>query len=184
VRLCPIKRFYKVRIDPDCFAVYYLNSRNRGYKPTRILRLEVVIERRKSVGVTEKVFCYRRIAAVNEVTEGYTVTIGGEAAGYAFKVIAGGSQGDIEMIVGVDADNAVTGVSVVNHKETSGIGTKVMGDEPTTSGTGALTQFIGKSGAGSLVVKGGVDAVSGATVSTKGVTKGVNAALAAAEAMG
>ena len=119
-----------------------------------------------------------------KVTEGYTVTIGGEAAGYAFKVVAGGSQGDIEMIVGVDADNAVTGVSVVNHKETSGIGTKVMGDEPTTSGTGALTQFIGKSGAGSLVVKGGVDAVSGATVSTKGVTKGVNAALAAAEAMG
>ena len=119
-----------------------------------------------------------------KVTEGYTVTVGGEAAGYAFKVVAGGSQGDIEMIVGVDADNAVTGVSVVNHKETSGIGTKVMGDEPTTSGTGALTQFIGKSGAGSLVVKSNIDAVSGATVSTKGVTKGVNAALAAAEAMG
>ena len=119
-----------------------------------------------------------------KVTEGYSVTVGGEAAGYAFKIVAGGSQGDIEMIVGVDADNSVTGVSVVNHKETSGIGTKVMGDEPTTSGVGALTQFIGKSGAGSLVVKGGVDAVSGATVSTKGVTKGVNAALAAAEAMG
>ena len=118
-----------------------------------------------------------------KVTEGYAVTVGGEAAGYAFKIVAGGSQGDIEMIVGVDADNAVTGVSVVNHKETSGIGTKVMADEPTTSGVGALTQFIGKSGAGSLVVKGGVDAVSGATVSTKGVTKGVNAALAAAEAM-
>lgn len=119
-----------------------------------------------------------------KVTEGYAVTANGEAAGYAFKIVAGGSQGDIEMIVGVDADNAVTGVSVVNHKETSGIGTKVMGDEPTTSGTGALTQFIGKSGAGSLVVKSNIDAVSGATVSTKGVTKGVNAALAAAEAMG
>ena len=119
-----------------------------------------------------------------KVTEGYTVTVGGEAAGYAFKVVAGGSQGDIEMIVGVDADNAVTGVSVVNHKETSGIGTKVMGDEPTTSGTGALTQFIGKSGAGSLVVKSNIDAVSGATVSTKGVTKGVNAALACAATLG
>lgn len=119
-----------------------------------------------------------------KVTEGYAVTVGGEAAGYAFKVVAGGSQGDIEMIVGVDADNAVTGVSVVDHAETSGIGTKVVGDEPTASGVGALTQFIGKSGAGSLVVKGNIDAVSGATVSTKGVTKGVNAALAAAEAIG
>ena len=43
--------------------------------------------------------------------------------------------------------------------------------------------FVGKSGAGTLVVKQNIDAVTGATVSTKGVTKGVNAALAAAEAM-
>ena len=50
-------------------------------------------------------------------------------------------------------------------------------------GTGALDQFVGKSGAGTLVVKQNIDAVTGATVSTKGVTKGVNAALAAAEAM-
>ena len=48
---------------------------------------------------------------------------------------------------------------------------------------GALDQFVGKSGAGTLVVKQNIDAVTGATVSTKGVTKGVNAALAAAEAM-
>ena len=47
----------------------------------------------------------------------------------------------------------------------------------------ALDQFVGKSGAGTLVVKQNIDAVTGATVSTKGVTKGVNAALAAAEAM-
>ena len=37
--------------------------------------------------------------------------------------------------------------------------------------------------AGTLFVKQNIDAVTGATVSTKGVTKGVNAALAAAEAM-
>ena len=37
--------------------------------------------------------------------------------------------------------------------------------------------------AGSLVVKTNIDAVSGATVTTKGITKGANAALAAAEAM-
>ena len=54
---------------------------------------------------------------------------------------------------------------------------------PTTAGTGALDQFVGKSGAGSLVVKTNIDAVSGATVTTKGITKGANAALAAAEAM-
>ena len=54
---------------------------------------------------------------------------------------------------------------------------------PTTAGTGALDQFVGKSGAGTLAVKQNIDAVTGATVSTKGVTKGVNAALAAADAI-
>ena len=88
------------------------------------------------------------------------------------------------MIVGVDADNAVTGVSVVNNKETAGIGSKVMGNEALPSGVGVLDQFVGKSGAGSLAVKVNVDAISGATVSSKGVTKGVNGALAVAEVMG
>lgn len=118
-----------------------------------------------------------------KLTEAYEVVIGGDPAGYAFKIVAGGSQGDIQMIVGVDADKAVTGVSVVKASETSGIGTKVTGNEPTAKGVGMLDQFIGMSGAGTLVVKDNVDAISGATVSSKGVAKGVNAALAAAEVM-
>lgn len=123
-------------------------------------------------------------AQSGKLTEAYKVVIGGEEAGYAFKVVASGSQGNIEMIVGVDADLAVTGVSVVSAAETSGIGTKVIANEATTAGTGALDQFVGRTGAGTLVVKQNIDAVSGATVTTKGITKGVNAALAAAEAMG
>jgi electron transport complex protein RnfG len=50
---------------------------------------------------------------------------------------------------------------------------------------GVLDQFIGKSAAdGTLTVGTNVDAITGATVSTKGVTAGVNAALAAVAAMG
>ncbi len=127
------------------------------------------------------------IDAANEqggkLTNVYEILVGGENAGYAFQVTASGSQGNIVMIVGVDADLTVTGVSIVSNSETAGIGSKVMNNEATTSGALALDQFVGKSGAGTLVVKQNIDAVSGATVSTKGVTKGVNAALAAAEAM-
>ena len=128
------------------------------------------------------------IDAANEqggkLSEVYEVKSGGDTIGYAFKVTASGSQGNIVMIVGVDTDLTVTGVSIVNNSETKGIGSQVMDDnEATSAGTGALDQFVGKSGAGTLVVKQNIDAVTGATVSTKGVTKGVNAALAAAEAM-
>ena len=114
-------------------------------------------------------------AAGGTLNEMYEVQVNGEAAGYAVKVTASGSQGSIEMMVGVDAEGAVTGVSVVNHSETSGIGTKVVGNEPTASGVGVLDQFIGKSAAdGTLTVGTNVDAITGATVSTKAVTAGVN----------
>jgi len=118
-----------------------------------------------------------------KVTEAYEVKAGGETVGHAFKVVASGSQGSIEMIVGTNADNAVTGVSIVSNKETAGIGSKVMDNNALPSGTGVLDQFKDKSGAGTLTVGKNVDAISGATVSSKGVTKGVNGALAVAEAL-
>ncbi len=112
---------------------------------------------------------------------GATVTEAYESNGaYALKVVASGSQGNIEMMVGVDAEGAVTGVSIVNNSETAGIGSKVMSNE-----NGVLDQFIGKSAAdGTLSVGKNVDAISGATVSSRGVTTGVNAALAVAGVMG
>lgn len=110
----------------------------------------------------------------------YEVQVGGAGAGYAIKVVASGSQGNIEMMVGVDGEGTVTGVSIVDNSETAGIGSKVMENQ-----NGVLDQFIGKSAAdGTLAVGTNVDAITGATVSSKGVTAGVNAALAVAGAIG
>ena len=119
-----------------------------------------------------------------KIVEMYPMTNGGADAGYVVKVSASGSQGTITMMVGVDANKAITGISVISHSETSGIGTKVVGNEPNSAGEPVLDQFVGMSGAGSLVVGKNVIAVSGATVSTKGITMGANAALAAVEALG
>ncbi len=119
-----------------------------------------------------------------KIVELYGVTNGGAEAGYVMKITASGSQGTITMMVGVDANKAITGISVVSHAETSGIGTKVVNNEPNSAGEPVLDQFIGLSGAGSLTVGGNITAISGATVSTKGITMGANAALAAVEALG
>ena len=114
------------------------------------------------------------------VTEAYEAQASGSTIGYALKIVASGSQGNIEMMVGVDAEGTVTGVSIVKNSETSGIGSRVMENE-----NGVLDQFIGKSAAdGTLAVGTNVDAISGATVSSRGVTTGVNAALAVAGVMG
>ena len=113
-----------------------------------------------------------------KILELYPVT------GYVMKISASGSQGTIVMMVGVDANKAITGISVVSHAETSGIGTKVVGNETNTAGVPVLDQFVGLSGAGSLVVGSNITAISGATVSTKGITMGANAALAVADVLG
>ena len=119
-----------------------------------------------------------------KLMELYGVTNGGAEAGYVMKISASGSQGTITMMVGVDANKAITGISVVSHSETSGIGTKVVGNEPNADGVPVLDQFMGMSGAGSLEVGKTVTAISGATVSTKGITMGANAALAVVETLG
>ena len=119
------------------------------------------------------------------VTNVYAITDGGAEAGYAVQLDVSGSQSTISMVVGLDTEGAVTGVSVIKSGETSGIGDKVTGNKPLPSGVGVLDQFIGKTAADQpLKVGGNVDAISGATVSSKGITNGVNGALAAFAAIG
>ena len=102
-----------------------------------------------------------------KLVELYPVTLDGAAAGYVMKISASGSQGAIVMMV-----------------ETSGIGTKVVGNELNAAGEPVLDQFKHKSGAGSLIVGSNITAISGATVSTRGITAGANAALAVVDALG
>ena len=115
---------------------------------------------------------YPNVTAMNRALSG------GETVGYVVEVTASGFGGTMSMVVGVDADGAVTGVSVTDHSETANIGTKVVDDQA------VLDRFIGMShGDGEITVNAGTnrfDGVSGATVSSRGVTAGVNTALAAA----
>ena len=85
------------------------------------------------------------------VSELYGVTNGGAEAGYVAKVAASGSQGTITMMVGIDANGAITGISVVSHSETSGIGTKVVENKPNAAGTPVL-EAIGHAGLSDVIV--------------------------------
>ena len=48
------------------------------------------------------------LAGGGTLTEAYEVLVDGAPAGHALKVVASGSQGSIEMMVGLDADGVVT----------------------------------------------------------------------------
>lgn len=111
----------------------------------------------------------------------YRAVAGGEEVGYVVEVTSNGFGGAISMVVGVDMSGTVTGVAVTDNSETANVGTKVVGNQD------VLDRFIGMSyGEGGITVNSGTnrfDGVSGATVSSRGVTAGVNAALAAVGAL-
>lgn len=97
--------------------------------------------------------------------------------GYAALVTASGFGGDIEMAVGVSGSGAVTGVSIISHSETSGLGANATRED-------FRAQYTGQSGVLAVTKDGGtIDALTGATVTSRAVTNGVNAALALAGAM-
>lgn len=90
----------------------------------------------------------------------------GEIKGYAVNVVTSeGYGGDIELIVGFDADFNVTGVEYISMSETPGLGTRAK-EEPFAS------QFNGKPAR----EFSDIQAITGATVTSKAVNGAINQA--------
>lgn len=102
-------------------------------------------------------------------------TDGKTLLGYCVEVVeSSGYNGDITMMVGFDAERKVSGVEIVSHSETPGLGSKVEGED-------YRKQFIGVD---KELTYEEIDGISGATFSSKAVLAGVNKATAAlAEAL-
>ena len=97
-------------------------------------------------------------------------------AGYALEVGPGGFDNTITMMVGVDNEGKVLGISIVNHTETAGLG--AVADADTPKGIAFREQFIGTSGSVAVSKDGGtLDAITGATITSRAICVGVNAAL-------
>ena len=90
--------------------------------------------------------------------------------GVVIQTVAYGYAGNITLLVGVSNEGTVTGLVVRDLSETPGLGANALTD------TEFLSQFLGTSG--EAQVGENIDAITGATVSSKAVTKAVNAAVA------
>ena len=140
----------------------------------------------EEVAITDELVA---IAGQDGAESGLKAVFAASTGGYAIEVLPTGFSGAIDVIVGVDAEGAVVGISVVSNAETAGIGTEVCKDKPNKAGVGVLSQFNGRT-AGTdnmFTVNSGsnkVDAIAGATVTTKAITRGVNAATLVAEQLG
>ena len=86
--------------------------------------------------------------------------------------VASSYGGDITVMVGIDAEGAITGVQVTAHSDTPGLGTKAMTPE-------YLAGYNGLSELSAAAVKDSqdVDYIVGATISSNGIYTAVKNAL-------
>ena len=105
----------------------------------------------------------------NEQDKIFEAKKGSNRIGYAVLVHPRGYGGLIEMVVGIK-EGKVSGVSMVSNKETPGLGSAVF--EPKFT-----KQYMGKTSKDPVEVKKDIDAITGATISSKALTKGVRVAL-------
>ena len=104
-------------------------------------------------------------------------------AGYAVQVAPAGFDGPITMMVGVDFDGNVLGISIIKHTETAGLG--AVAAATTSAGETFRGNFEGLSGSVAVTKDGGeVEAITGATITSRAVCAGVNAALDCVAGMG
>ena len=101
----------------------------------------------------------------------------GQVAGFVFNAEARGYGGPIKVVVGITTDSKVSGVNILSQNETPGLGANIKNDN-------FKNQFIGSVPQGEFsVVKGKassdsqIEALTGATISSKAVTNAVKDAV-------
>lgn len=98
---------------------------------------------------------------------------GGKLIGLAYSSEGHGYHGNIEVMVGVDLTGTITGISILRHSETPGLGARIV--EPAFR-----KQFQGMKLSDELKLStqgGKIDGISGATHSSTGVVSAVRKAL-------
>lgn len=93
-----------------------------------------------------------------------SVDVAGNGAGYVITTETKGFGGAVQSMFGIDSNGAITGSKVLVQAETEGIGSRVVSD-----GSAFQTQLIG------MTDVSGVEATSGATVSSNAMKNAVSA---------
>ena len=108
----------------------------------------------------------------------------GEVVGYVFETSGKGYGGAVNVMTGMTKDGEITAVTLVSHSETPGLGAKAGNDA-------FISQYQGAAPEGGFAVTktaptadNQVQAVTGATITSKAVTSAVNEAIELYETYG
>ena len=90
--------------------------------------------------------------------------------GFVVETVTYGYAGDITMLIGVTSEGKVTGLVVRDMSDTLGLGGNALTDHE------FLAQFLNTSGEAEVGTN--IDTISGATVTSKAITRSINSAVA------
>lgn len=101
----------------------------------------------------------------------YMIYSNGAEIGFAFLAVGKGYGGLIDILVGLENETTIKGVTIVSHLESPGLGARITESVFTD-------QFVGVNIADvALRQKGGeIDAITGATISSRAVVEAIRAA--------
>ncbi len=111
-----------------------------------------------------------------------SVSQANDGSGYVVETEFSGAQGSIVMMVGVNHSLKCTGISITQHSETAGLGANAASTADV--GVNFRAQFKGVDEHVQLKKAGGdIDALSGATITSRSVTNATSAAIQFVEAL-
>jgi len=99
----------------------------------------------------------------------------GRLVGYILRVKTQGYADTIDMMVGIDLEGDITGMSVLDQQETPGLGANITEIRRGEDKPWFLKQFEGKYA--KRLSLDNIDAITGATITTKAVINGVKEAV-------
>lgn len=109
-----------------------------------------------------------KVAAISKV----------EGKGYVVDMKFSGAQGSIEAVFGISLDYKILGTSVIQHSETSSLGSHIMDDW-------FRDQFVGEDENIALKKNGGnIDAITSATISSQAMVSAAHDAVLAVKELG
>ena len=128
-------------------------------------------QREKAKNAMQEVLPAENYELLEASAEGINAVYRADDLGFVVDVTVNGFGGAINMMVGVDAEGRVAGVSIVSHSETASLGANCTRED-------FRSQFSGAEGTLAVTKDGGsVEALTGATVTSRAVTNGVNLAV-------
>ena len=107
----------------------------------------------------------------------YEGTSGGATIGYVFETSAKGYGGDVKVMTGVTADGQISGVVILSHGETPGLGANAEREEFRSQYQQPVPEAVIQVVKYQTPREGEIEAMTGATITSRAVTSAVNEAV-------